>query len=206
MVALFVRYPKIAGLVGLVCALLFGNLAIFSYHETQRLPSTPIPVSVAEAAVLAPTGYDDRPWIEITDGVFDCESLRYKSVGGDNRTQIIVTDQARTIAIIAEYSTELTCQQVSENNATGLLSRMNERRYNRFLELNEFDLTGYEKTEVFMDLCAFCGRRNSQLLAVVGGILVVLSLSLYPICLAAHRKKVRAGGFGGVKKKGSGSA
>ena len=188
MTKFFIRYPLAAGIFGLAIAALFANLAIASYREAHRLPNAPERVSMAEAAALAPASYDQQPWVEIENGVVDCKSIRYQRVGNSNRTKIFVADESRTIVVVVEYSEQLTCQRIAQKHPTGLLSRMNEARYKRFLELKEFDLSTYQDATVFMDLCAFCSRGNSMAGVIVGGILAVIGLSLYPMCLIEHHK------------------
>jgi hypothetical protein len=188
LVSFFIRYPKAAGIVGLVIALLFANLAIASFREAQRLPSAPEHVSISDAAGLAPDSYDQRPWVEIENGVVDCSNIHYGRVGDNDRTEVLVADENKTIVMVVEYSGHLTCQRILEENPVGMLSRMSEARYERFLELNEFNLSAYKDAVVFMDLCAFCGLGNSRAGVIVGAILTVLGLSLYPACLSAHKK------------------
>jgi hypothetical protein len=188
LVSFFIRYPWAAGILGLIIALLFANLAIASFREAQRLPSAPQHVSISAAAALAPTSYDQRPWVEIEDGIVDCQNIRYHRIGDSERTEILVSDASKTIVIVVEYSDHLTCQRISQEHPIGLLSRMSDARYERLRELAEFDLSAYEGAVVFMDLCAFCGLGNSRAGVIVGAILAVLGLSLYPLCLIEHRK------------------
>ena len=185
---IFTQYPKIAGVVGLVLALFCSYLAIANIQETKRLPTAPSLMPISDAAVLASISFDQQPWVEIANGILDCDNLRHKSVGGGDRTQIIITDQNQSVVTVAEYSGKLNCQQVSERKVIGLLSKMSERRYQGFVGRNEFDLSHYSDAKVFMDLCAFCGRPASQAGTVVWGIMALLSLSLYPVALNAHRK------------------
>lgn len=185
------RRPMVAGIVGLVFAGLFANLTIVSYKESQRLPSEPARLTTAEAAAVAPEGYDNRPWVVLDDAVIDCHNIHYERVGSDYRTSVVLTDPLETIIVVATYSNpkRLSCVELAGMSASGMLSHMNARRYARFQELGEFDLSGYESATAYMDLCAFCGGGNSSLGVYIGLLMTLLSLSLYPLLLWARRRQ-----------------
>ncbi len=184
----FVRHPKVAGIFGLVFALLFGALAIASLRDVNRMPSSPQSVSISDATALAASANGQQLWVRIEDALLDCDTLIYRRVGSNTRTDILVTDEPMTDVVVAEFSGRLTCEQLLQRDLSGMLSKMSDRRYQQFRKLNEFDLADYPSDAAFMDLCAYCGRSNSQLGVVVGAVLAVVSLSIYPLVLREHRK------------------
>lgn len=76
---LILGHPKVVGIVGLVLALLFGALAVSSFLEMQRLPTSPQRVSMSEASALAPTSYSQRPWVVLALSLYPlCLWMRKK--------------------------------------------------------------------------------------------------------------------------------
>jgi hypothetical protein len=188
---LFVRYPKVAGIFGFVLALLFTIPAVLSFQITQRLPNVPERVSISDVAALCPSPNQPQIWVEILDGISDCKSIRYKTVGSDERTQFLVADQNKTTVVVVEYSEHLTCDQILLKNPTGFLSRMDGGRYNQYIKTNEFDLRSYKDTSVFMEMCGFCSLKNSHEGVILGMVFVLIGLSFYPVFLIAHNKRYR---------------
>jgi len=185
------RRPIIVGVLSLVMAAFWTNLAIGSYGEAQRLPREPMRLTTAEAAALAPIGYENRPWVNLTDVMIDCHNIHPEKVGSSYRTSVVMTDPLETIIIIATYSgvNPLSCADIAGKSASGELSHMNERRYARFLELAEFDLSGYENATAYMDMCVFCGGRNASTGVILGVTMALVSLSLYPLLVWNRRKQ-----------------
>jgi hypothetical protein len=188
---LFVHYPKVAGIFGLVLALLFTPMTVLSFQITQRMPNVPERVSISDVAALCPTPNQPQIWVEILDGISDCKSIRYKTVSSDERTQFLVADQNKTTVVVVEYAKHLTCEQISHDNPTGFLSRMDDGRYKQFVKTDGFDLRSYKDTSVFMDMCGFCSLKNSQGEVILGMVFVMIGLSFYPVFLIAHKKRYR---------------
>lgn len=136
----FIRQPKVVLVFGLAFALLFGALAIVGLRDVNRMPSAPQSVSISDANALAASANGEQVWVSIEDGLLDCDNLIYRQVGSRTRTNVLVTNEAMTDVVVAEFSSRLTCEQILQQDLSGLLSKMSDRRYQRFLELNEFDL------------------------------------------------------------------
>ena len=180
----FTRFPRAALLFGLIIAVIFGFLGITSALTSAKLPASPRSLTMAQVAALPVADAGRQEWVTITDAVFDCSSLRPL-----DQTQVLLTDVSRTTLIVATYSGKISCSKTKEIGATGFLSRMNAARFQRFLELKQFDLFGYGSVENYFDLCGFCGRSNSEGLVALSAVLAVSALVLYPYYRVQHRKE-----------------
>ena len=63
----------------------------------------------------------------------------------------------------------------------------------RFPKLGGFDLTGYDDAVTRLFLCTYCGRNNSTLAVICGGVMVPLGLGMYPLCLGLKRHYEKKG-------------
>ena len=181
----------VAALVFLTVGFVFGRVAISAYLDLQKLPSAPSPVSMSEAATLVADG-SDKPWVQITDAVFQCDSLEVETGDkGTGRTRIIATDRNQRVVIVADYHGRLSCPEVMQRKAVGVLSRMTQERYDRFNMKSAiqtsmpgvdvavaplYDLSAYKKAEVFMELDNAGGRsgRGGQMVIGAFGVLIAL--------------------------------
>jgi hypothetical protein len=194
----------VGALVILTVGSMFGVVAVSAFLDFQRLPSAPIPVSMSEATALMTNG-SNKPWVEITDAVFHCNSLVVEQQscgkgGTCHDTRIIVTDRDQTVVIVAHYGGRLSCSEVMREKAVGVLSRMTEKRYDYFFNKHEnpevsalktsypsavvlggvskpsFDLTAYKYAELFMELDNAGGRSSSQSQMRIGAFGVLIAL------------------------------
>jgi hypothetical protein len=186
------RFVVVIGvLVILTVGLAFGAVAISGWLDLQRLPSVPSRVSMSEAATLVADG-SDKPWVEITDAVFQCDSLEVeKGDKGTGHTRIIVTDRNQRVVIVADYPGRLSCSEVRQREAVGLLSKMTQKRYDSFNLKSAwqtrvpgadvavaplYDLGAYKKAEVFMELDNPGGRSGPGGQMVIGAFGVLIAL------------------------------
>jgi hypothetical protein len=129
--------------------------------------------------------------VEITDGVFHCESLQESPVDpdSDDYTWVLVTDPDRKIVIEAEFDGRLTCAQVKGKKAVGLLSSAKRNDLKWMLsQAEQFEAGAYQDAQTFMRLHAGYSARGE--LFVVKWIVVpfaLLCLSVYPVSLISDK-------------------
>ncbi len=178
LIELFAAFPRLAGLFGLGIAILFGIGGVATWIELQQMPEQPVQMSLAD--VPAALVSQNKVWTELSEITWDCSNSVYdKSV---DRTQVVFTDQGRSIFGVATFSDKLTCSDVQGKPAKGIVSRMDDSFYTR-LPGRGFDLSAYAGATTKLELCDFCGRGNSILGIVLCAIFVPLGLCMYPLAL-----------------------
>ncbi len=182
---LFVKHPKLAGLVGVLFAVGATALGIVWWHDYAQMPDQPQSVTMVEAAAIA----DSKPWVTIEDGVWNCQNIWYM---GSDRTYAVLTNTSQTVVTVVLYSDKVSCNALQARQPRGILTRMAEKRYS--VASREHDFSEYPDATAFLDLCGFCGADNSLGLVVMSGVAVVLGLLLYPLSLREYNKRYGAGG------------
>ncbi len=189
LIELFAAFPKLAGLFGLGIAILFGIGGVANWNELQQIPEEPVQMSLADVptALLS----QNRIWAELSEVTWDCSNSIYDKSA--DRTEVVFTDQARSILGVALYGGKLSCNNMQGKTTGGVVSRMEDSFYTR-LPGRGFDLSNYSEATVRLYLCTFCGRGNAIGLIVLSAIFVPLGLCMYPLALklrADRDKKAR---------------
>jgi hypothetical protein len=184
----FIKKPSHALVFGLIMLGVGLFVSISSWNELQNLPAQPKLIEITQAQDAYKSKSDEPLWVSLQNSKWDCETI--KAIGGRNQeTEIIATDFDQRIIVLVDFSDKLTCNEIIQNNPTGYLTQMSERRYKIFAESGEFNLSKYPKAEQFFDLCAYCGRGNAGIGVVLGVFLSIGGLSLYPLSRREHNKK-----------------
>ena len=188
----FIRHPVVAGVIGLAVTSLFGTGAVCIWLELREMGDAPLVLTLREATTKSLESGGGQVWVSISDVKGLPETLRQYAYSSDSdrRTEIVLTDGSRSAFVFAEFIGTLSFDEVSKRLPSGLLSQMSEKRYSTFVASS-----GLEPSEVPTREKMFClwvegSRRNSEFLLALFVFFAILGLSLYPICLWAHRKWV----------------
>ena len=184
---LFIASPWIAGVFGLAVALLFGYFGVSSWQAMQRMPEQPQSLSLTAAAQAVKAEGEDQ-WVSIGPLIWDCSNI----VQEGDRTSAVFSDASRSAIGVAVFSgtRDLSCGDLDPVAATGVLRLMGEGEVAR-LDDRGFDLARFSPDATRVALCTFCGRGNSRLGVVLSAVMVVIGLSLYPLCLYENRRRAR---------------
>ncbi|MEZ4768313.1 MAG: hypothetical protein R2844_07795, partial [Caldilineales bacterium] len=160
---------------------------VSSWQAMQHMPQQPRSLSLAAAAEAIQTEGEDL-WVAISPVVWDCSNI----VQEGDRTSAVFSDASRSAFGVAVFSEarDLSCGDLDPVAATGVLRLMGEGEVAR-LDERGFDLARYSPAATPVALCTFCGRGNSRLGVILGAVMVVIGLSLYPLCLYENRKRAR---------------
>jgi hypothetical protein len=191
---LFARYPVLGGVFGLVIAVAFGFLGVSSWFDLQKMPDQPVAMTL-EQAVSATGNTEEDIWVSLEKVNWDCRNVVYSDLGDNSmRTEVIFTNDDRSIFGVALFSDSkrMNCEDLSDVNVTGTLSRMGDGFYER-MPARGFDLDNYRNVTTRLNLCNFCGRGNSSLGVLCGAVMVPLGLLMYPLCLAMKRNYEKKG-------------
>ena len=180
---LAVRFPKIAGLIGLVISIVFGALGVSSYMEMQKIADKPQEATLS--SIVTYLNSNDRYWVNVKDGSFDCKSVQYEQVGSGTNTEVFLENHDKSIVMLVTYVQELPCEDIKNNVVSGVAYLMSEKH--RSLLTADHWLDNYSTQTVFVELCTTCSQGSSMGLIILSMIFVPLGLSFYP--LAIWRKR-----------------
>jgi hypothetical protein len=190
LIEVLARFPKLGGAFGLLAAVAFGFLGITSWHELQEMPETPEQLTLSAAIARVTSG--EEIWVEVEQVEWDCQNIVYSGSGSDTDTEIVFTDEPRSVLGVAQFERRLTYEEIAENPTVGVLRSMSDGFYER-LPNRGFDLTEYENVDARLYLCTYCGRGNSTLGVICGVVLVPLGLLMYPLCLIMRKQYEKKG-------------
>lgn len=167
-------------------------MIILSLIDLQNMPDNPERVTLSQAVERLMD--NDRIWVEISRIKWDCENVVYNEIEDTVRTSVVFTDETNSVLGIADFSglEKVSCEGLSNTNAVGILSSMEEEYYQR-LPARGFNLLDYQNSKNQMYLCAFCGKRNSRGLVIVGSLMAIIGLSMDPLSLKARRDYQKKG-------------
>lgn len=186
LIGLVIEHPKIALAIGVPIAVMFGALAVLSAVDLAQLPDQPEVLPLAEVGARA--GATEDVWATVSDAVvWDCDSVREWGDQSSPRTDGALTSEDGSVLVVATFMDEVSCEEMKSGAPSGVFGTMSENRIAALVR-NGFDFGRYPKASVRLDLCTSCGRGNSVGLVVLGGVLAVLALALYPLCLVARRQ------------------
>lgn len=180
---LAVRFPKIAGLIGLVISIVFGALGVSSYMEMQKIADKAQEATLS--SIVTYLNSNDRYWVNVKDGSFDCKSVHYEQVGSGTNTEVFLENHDKSIVMLVTYVQELPCEDIKNNVVSGVAYLMSEKH--RSLLTADHWVDNYSTQTVFVELCTTCSQGSSMGLIILSMIFVPLGLSFYP--LAIWRKR-----------------
>jgi hypothetical protein len=186
LLALMVRFPRLAGLFGLVVAGMFGFLGVSSWLSLKEFGDQPRQIS------LRTSGHEiseKREWVVVEDAKWDCSSMAPFGSGTDKRAEAIFTDESGKVLVVALLPDQVSCTELTASSPTGEIYRMSERHYEHLA--GEGRLDKYTSATTYLDMCTFCGPANSRIGVVLGLIFVPLGLALYPLSLYLRRQALR---------------
>lgn len=179
------RYPKLAGVFGLVIAIIFSALGTSAYLETKKIGKAPQEASLVEISDYLVD--NDKYWVIVIDGLVNCESIHSEQVGSTTYTEIFLELPDKSLAMLITYSPELSCDVIKERVIHGVAYAMSKKHKAILQESGR--LNRYPSTTTYLELCTTCGRPSAAAIIFLSAILAILGLSLYP--LALWRKNVR---------------
>jgi hypothetical protein len=158
----------VARIIGIIVASLGIFIFITFYSELQEIPIEPERMSIEN--INPEILHQDRLWVRIRDGTWDCNNMAYS----ESNTYAVLLNKDETFFIVASFDEEKTCEELGRTEPAGSLSKFVDRE---FLYTSNFvNFSKYGANVSFLHLCAYCGRENSKLGAVMGIVFMVLGL------------------------------
>lgn len=187
LIELALRYPKLAGLMGAFFAIVFGIMGVSSYMEMQKIGDKPQDATLS--SIIAYLNTNDRYWVNVQDGSFDCQSIYYHQVGSSVDTEIFLENPDKSIVMLVTYTEKLPCSDIENSAVQGVAYKMSKKHQSLLADAGR--LQEFPNQTKFMALCVVCSQGNSKGLVVISLILVPLSLSLYPLVLWGRRQRAK---------------
>ncbi|MBI3943548.1 MAG: hypothetical protein HY326_11100 [Chloroflexi bacterium] len=117
-IALLFRFPKIAGLVGLLIALASGYFGIEQWNSWRNLPNTAEQMSLAEMKSRIDAG--EKVWGDVRDAKWDCQNIIYSElVDKSINTEAVFTNDTLTAWGVANFSKKISCDEILKIKVTG---------------------------------------------------------------------------------------
>jgi hypothetical protein len=165
---------------GVLLALSIYLLAFLLPDVIRTLPGAES-MTLSRAAEVA-TG--SNKYVTLTDGNFDCDSIRYirgPSSSGTPRivirnTEIFLLSPDTQVATLVTFSGETTCAEARSGDLTGYLTRMSSGTQQELT--NDVRLARYISAESYLELCAYCGLGNSAIGAGFGVAFFIIGIVL----------------------------
>ena len=179
---ILMRFPKLAGLVGLLAAALFCLLAAYALSSLVVLPVETVTLTMSQLPASLQT--QEAAWVEITDGNWDCATLSPITVGENMQTEVFLRSPDGSIALLVNFPGERPCQSLGLP-VGGMAYPMSNRHLAILQEQGRVSSTN-EGTP-FLQLCTTCSRRSSFMLIIVSLAIAFLGLLLYPLTLMGKR-------------------
>jgi len=172
-VALFARFPWIAGLFSLVAVVVFGWLGWGAWQDYRQLGDAPRRIDFAAALATASV---QPQWVEIAPSGWECT----RALQTHGWTDILLTSTADAGFIVATYNHEVDCAEVAHRPVSGVLDQMSAKKAARLRKAGlALPLTAPGATGPA--LCTYCGSGNSRLGVLVCAIFVLICVPLYPL-------------------------
>lgn len=170
-----------------IAALLFGlYLSAFLVPDLLETAGGPTTFTLAQAAEAA---HSERTYAQIADGAWECDTLRLVrgiSVstvrGGANirreirYTEVFYTDDDQQTVVFVTLSGEIECDELAGQAPTGYLYTLHDDTRRDLT--NDALLARYFATETFLELCGYCGQKNSLIGAAFGVGFLLLGVGL----------------------------
>jgi len=160
----------LGSLLGLAVAGFCGMATVWGVQDLDETAETAEPLSIPDAAARI-TGEDDRLWVRLVGAAWRCDTRHVRHVGKDHETEILLADPTGTVVVMAEFSAEISCDQIRRRPAIGELRQMEPRATDRAEVLAHFP-----NTKTFLRLCTTCGRDVG--FTICAGLFALLGLSV----------------------------
>lgn len=180
-----VRFPKVAGAIGLLGAILFGFMALSSYQEMQKIGDTPQTANLESITAYLST--QDRYWVKVTDGELDCPSLHQEPVGSSVNTEVFVKDSTGSILMLVTFTQKLDCSQITSGMLQGVAYPMSAQHES--ILRSQSRLNDYPDVSRFIELCTTCSPGTSAALIWISIVLMLAGLSIYPLAVRGGKRK-----------------
>jgi hypothetical protein len=190
LIQFFLHNPKLIWIFSVVSIGMWTLSGYNSYRELSTMPLQPEQLSMEEVAAKM---QDGRVWVSINNAEWDCENSlhRFKEFGSGNyRTYLVFTNPDQTIVGVVTSHTGKSYGESTNDVPTGVVSPMNEKMKAAF-QKKGIDFSRYPNAHVYLDLCGFCGRRNSSLLLTCSPLMLLLSLALPFLVNSGSEKRKR---------------
>jgi hypothetical protein len=182
LLGLMVRFPILAGAIGLVVAGMFGMLGVLSWQSLQEYGDQPRHISLSTSGQEIT---EQNEWVVIEDAKWDCSSMAPFGSGTDKRAEAMFTDESGKVLVVALLPEKVSCAELTASPPTGEIHRMSEYHHKHLT--SEARLDKYTNATTYLDMCTYCGPTNSRLGVILGLIFVPLGLALYPLSLYLRR-------------------
>jgi len=130
-------------------------ISITFYNELREIPKDPEQISIENLADRMST--KDHLWVSIPDGQWDCQNMAFD--GRDTFAALL--NKAETVVVVVSFDAEKTCRELRGFQPSGRLAKPVGRQF--IYISNYIDFSKYDLATPVLNLCAYCGRLNSQL-------------------------------------------
>jgi hypothetical protein len=187
----FIRNPKYALILSLVVGGFCVYILFFLLLDIFSVPSDPNILSMSDAARQAG---EERIYVAIADGVWDCESLYYiTGPSATNRqrtttrfTEGFLTDPSGEILMHASMSGRKTCAELMSETTAGYLSLMDPDKQQELT--NEVRLAKYINADTYLELCGYCSPTNSWIGIIMSSMCLIAVFAFYLMMRVANRR------------------
>lgn len=163
----------VMGGFGLIAAVAFAAMALLCWTRLQGLPAQP--VSMTSSEIAARLDENERLWVAVQDGTWDCASPGWYRGYPRFVTQAALVGSEGTVITVVRFraSDRLTCATLPSPPVVGEIEQMTATQRATLAA----DLAKYGEATTFLELCAYCGRRNTTIGAVFSTIMSVGGLA-----------------------------
>jgi hypothetical protein len=170
--------------LGLVSMLFFTYFGFISWREYSRFPAEPVHITLIEESSVAAK---NKAWVIIDDIQWDCDHIFYKDVDANTHTDVVFSDKSNSIWGYAFFSSKMTCDELVQEEAVGVLDFANDKKRADLIE-NGFDVSKHEANGRFLSLCTHCGKGNSLLGIILSGIMIIIGALLVMVANRIQHK------------------
>lgn len=172
-VLLVIRYPKFAKAAGLICVALSIPLTLFSWLQLQAFPEQPKHMLLSQAVAQIPS---TNLWIILDDIKWDCNHIYYQDTGDTTfNTYIVFVDNKSNPVGLAVFNQKYSCDAIMKLEVSGTLGYLSRRQGEHILPKIGVDAGSATK---FLEFCTYCGRNNSTMGVISGGLFLLAGLVL----------------------------
>ncbi len=191
LIEFLIKHPKVAAVFSLVCVTLCGVSSLLTGLDAVNAPSEPERLSITAAAHKAYENPGANLWVIIDGGEWDCHTIRYYDVGDETHTDVFLVDNSKQIIILATFTKQLSCDEIQEQQITGFLRSMQDRRLEIFKRDFQSELAAYENANQLLDLCTTCSKGNSLGLSIVFGLVGLGASIVWPLVIWENNRRAR---------------
>ncbi len=187
--------PLTALVVGGLLALIAGIAGIITLIDALGGGDDPTPVSIALINQV-----DERTYVELSGGAWNCQTLAQEQVDGDWRTEAVLSNTTpSTVVVFVTFDGRVACDRLPSQGVTGELYLMTDS----VKSANQQQLATYPASANYWELCEYCAPESTS--PVGGIILLVVAIGGAGLAAYAFNKGAFAGDKGGSGLIESGS-